>query len=80
MDKQELIHTHTLLAELRKYVNRTEDVPTPEYDDMDVSPIALTATANDHEEAVFTLADELSSNLPTGEATTPETTPGITAD
>ena len=65
MDKQELIHTHALLAEIRNYADETEtlDAETPEYDEMDVAPIALTATANDHEEAVFTLASELAESL-----------------
>lgn len=63
MKKNELVHYHALLREVstdfveRGIVTR-EDFT--EYEELDVSPVALRASRDQHEEAVLLLAERLS--------------------
>lgn len=61
MKKQELIHYHSLLNELKKSVeNQTgEDIDTSEYESLDVSPVSIHAGKSQHEDAVFALSEAL---------------------
>jgi hypothetical protein len=72
MKKEELIHTHALLAELRNHIARTDDtsINVPEYDAMSVNPVAIHLGKGQHEDAVFALANGLAAyESPTVEAT-----------
>lgn len=63
MKKNELVHYHALLSEIstdfaeRGIVSREEFT---DYEQLDVSPVALRASRDQHEEAVLLLADLLS--------------------
>ncbi|RDI70599.1 UPF0058 family protein [Halopelagius longus] len=76
MKKNELVHYHALLREIstdfadRGIVTRDD---FDEYRRLDVSPVALRASRDDHEEAVLLLAEVLSR---AAERSTDEATPG----
>lgn len=67
MRKQELIHTHALLLDVRKYVQSTTDypVPTPQYEALDIKPTSIHKGKTPHKQAAMTLLDELTSGLDT---------------
>lgn len=59
MKKQELIHLHGLLAQVRNHVEEIEGAPVDEesYDELGVRPTSIHRSKTDHKEAVFALAD-----------------------
>jgi hypothetical protein len=61
MKKQELVYMHGLLVEVREYYERVSGatVDTPEYDACQVRPTGIHRSKPAHEEAVTTLAREL---------------------
>jgi len=62
MKKDELVHLHSLLTLLRAEFERREDPPEgtfARYDDLDVSPIAVYGSKDDHDRAVQALASAL---------------------
>lgn len=66
MKKQELIHLHGLLAEVRTQCADWEGEDTldlSEYQDMGVQPTSIHRSKTDHKTAVFKLAKGLTSSL-----------------
>jgi hypothetical protein len=65
MKKQELIHLHGLLAEVRDhYEQRTGDevVPT-RYEELGVRPTSIHKSKTDHKAAVFALAEGITDEM-----------------
>ncbi|MFB6126312.1 MAG: UPF0058 family protein [Halolamina sp.] len=66
MKKQELIHLHGLLAEVRNQCAEWEGedgLDLSEYQDMGVQPTSIHRSKTDHKAAVFKLAKGLTSSL-----------------
>ncbi|PSQ59180.1 MAG: metal-binding protein [Halobacteriales archaeon SW_9_67_25] len=64
MKKQELIHFHTLLAEVTTYCQEqglTLDLSS--YHDQDIHPMAISEAKSDHETAVLALAGGVADSL-----------------
>lgn len=59
MNKDQLLHLHGLLGEVRKEVDERDNLSTPEYDKIETGPMSLHKSKNDHKTAVFTLASDL---------------------
>lgn len=72
MKKQELIHLHGLLAEVRNHYEESVDIEVaPEdYATLGVRPTSIHKSKTDHKAAVFALASDI-----TAEMTTEETEP-----
>jgi hypothetical protein len=71
MKKQELIHLHGLMGELRKQYEAWGENPDLEgYEDLGVKPASIHRSKTDHKAAVFELAEGL-----TGEETESELNP-----
>ncbi|NHX35499.1 MULTISPECIES: UPF0058 family protein [Halolamina] len=73
MKKQELIHLHGLLSEVRA---EYEDAETPELDLTDyrefgVQPTSIHRSKTDHKRAVFELVNGLTDSIDTEEPVTP---------
>ncbi|KAB7512497.1 metal-binding protein [Halosegnis rubeus] len=65
MKKQELIHLHGLLAEVRTHYEELSNT-TIEHDDyasLGVRPTSIHKSKTDHKQAVFALADELTDGM-----------------
>jgi len=74
MKKQELIHLHGLLAEVRTQCEAWEDnVDLTEYESLGIKPTSIHKSKTDHKEAVFELAKGITSSM--DEATTEESEP-----
>jgi hypothetical protein len=60
MRKEELIHLHMLLAQLKKYclVNGL-DCDFSRYNDLGISPFQVHRSKKEHEQAIFVLAFEM---------------------
>lgn len=65
MRKQELVYVHGLLAEVKEYYETVtgEPIHTPEYDACEVRPTGIHRSKPAHEEAVTTLAGELTERM-----------------
>ena len=65
MKKQELIHLHGLLAEIRDhYEQRTgTEVAHTEYDEFGVRPTSIHKSKTDHKAAVFALASGITDEM-----------------
>lgn len=63
--KQELIHLHGLLAQVRNhYEERAEtDIDTSEYDALNTRPTSVHKNKIDHKKAVFALAEEMDEGM-----------------
>jgi len=62
MKKEELIHLHMLLAQLKRYCEENNlDCDFSEYNEMDISPFQVHRSKEDHKQAIFRLVAELSS-------------------
>ncbi len=60
MKKQELIHLHTLLAEVATYYQEQgQAVDLSAYHEQDIHPVAISEPKADHEAAVLALTDGL---------------------
>lgn len=83
MKKNELVHYHALLRQIstdfveRGIVTR-EDFE--EYEELDVSPVALRASRDQHEEAVLLLSEILSDAARRGAGDHPPEEPAADAD
>ncbi|WP_458187792.1 UPF0058 family protein [Haladaptatus sp. NG-WS-4] len=69
MKKQELIHLHGLLSEVRNQFDvRTESaLDVPEYDTQNTRPTSIHHSKNDHRSAVLALANGLAANMAEGD-------------
>ena len=74
MKKQELIHLHGLLAEVSTHCQMAGDIKPDltEYEALGVRPTSIHQSKTDHKEAVFALADGITTDL---EAARRETVP-----
>jgi hypothetical protein len=65
MKKQELIHLHGLLSEVGSYyeAKESETISLDEYEAKGVRPTSIHRSKTDHKEAVFALADGLTSEM-----------------
>jgi hypothetical protein len=63
MKKQELIHLHGLLAEVRGECNEFEELDCSEYDAFGVQPTSIHRSKTDHKTAVFKLAGGLTTSF-----------------
>ncbi|HWG89650.1 MAG TPA: UPF0058 family protein [Candidatus Thermoplasmatota archaeon] len=74
MHKDELIQMHTLLCQIKNYVE-TQSVGQgelfPEYNKMKVSPIHVHRSKGEHKKAIFVLGKELAEVLSSGELSGP---------
>ena len=62
MKKQELIHLHGLLAEVRGEYDDSEELDCSEYDAFGVQPTSIHRSKTDHKTAVFKLAGGLTTS------------------
>ena len=67
MKKQELIHLHGLLAEVRNHYEQSAgiEVDHEKYDELGVRPTSIHKSKTDHKAAVFALADGITSEMET---------------
>jgi hypothetical protein len=64
MKKQELVHLHSLLAEVAAYCGRDGvDLALAPYHDLETGPMAIGRAKSDHERAVFALSRAVSGSL-----------------
>lgn len=64
MKKQELIHLHGLLAEVRKQCEFwDDDVDLNAYEELGVKPTSIHKSKTDHKAAVFAIADGITSEM-----------------
>jgi hypothetical protein len=65
MKKQELIHLHGLLAEVSNHCEMADDVTIDlgDYHDLGVKPTSIHKSKTDHKDAVFAIADGITSQL-----------------
>ena len=64
MKKQELIHLHGLLAEVRSECEaRDEELDLTEYEELGVKPTSIHRSKTDHKAAVFKLAGGITSSV-----------------
>ena len=69
MKKQELIHLHGLLSEVRSQYDRWEmELDLEEYENLGVKPTSIHKSKTDHKAAVFALADGITGAEPEAEA------------
>jgi len=60
MDKQSIIHLHTLLSKVgEELAARKTDVSFDKYEAVDVNPISLHRSKADHQEAIEALLEDL---------------------
>lgn len=81
MRKQELVHFHRLLVEIRWYLAEQEEIEIPAgafdtYEDCEVKPTALTERKAAHEEAVDHLLEGLQTTV-AAQRTTADTRPNL---
>ncbi|QHS18231.1 UPF0058 family protein [Halopenitus persicus] len=71
MKKQELIHLHGLLSEVRKQCEHwDEDLDLEEYETMGVKPTSIHKSKTDHKAAVFKLATGITAPMDEAESET----------
>jgi len=62
MKKEELIHLHMLLAQLKKYcIENDLDCDFSKYNDLGISPFQVHRSKEEHKQAIFVLGTELAS-------------------
>lgn len=69
MKKQELIHLHGLLSEVRSECADRGDLDLNEYESFGVQPTSIHRSKTDHKTAVFKLADGLTTSFETEQVT-----------
>ncbi len=66
MQKEELIHLHSLMAELKDYVDEKEDeidADFEEYQTLETSPVHVHRSKSEHKHAIFVLGEELNESV-----------------
>lgn len=77
LHKDELIQMHTLLCQIKDYVETQHGLPESgtgpfqEYNDLGISPIHVHRSKSDHKTAIFTLGKELAEYISNGETSEP---------
>jgi len=62
-DKTELIQLHTLFCQVDDFISEDGETSLEEYDDMNIGPMAIHKPRLKHQEAVQTLADDISAEI-----------------
>lgn len=66
MHKDELIHLHSLLVEIKKYFEEQEDVEEDlfeDYESLGTSPVHIHKSKSEHKHAIFVLGEQLAENM-----------------
>lgn len=66
MHKDELIHLHSLLVEIKKYFEDQEDVDEDtfeDYESLGTSPVHIHKSKSEHKHAIFVLGEQLAENM-----------------
>ena len=66
MHKDELIHLHSLLVEIKKYFEEQEDPegePFDDYEALDTSPVHIHKSKSEHKHAIFVLGEQLAGQM-----------------
>ncbi len=62
MKKEELVHLHMLLAQIKRYCEENDlDCDFSEYNEMEISPFQVHRSKEDHKQAIFILVAKLAS-------------------
>lgn len=64
MHKDELIHLHSLMVEIKKYFEEQENVegnPFEDYEKLGTSPVHIHKSKSEHKHAIFVLGEQLAS-------------------
>jgi hypothetical protein len=62
MKKEELVHLHMLLAQLKKYCEEIGlDCDFKKYKELEISPFQVHRSKDEHKQAIFVLGTELAS-------------------
>lgn len=62
MKKEELVHLHMLLAQLKKYCEESGiGCDFEKYNELDISPFQVHRSKEEHKQAIFVLGTELAS-------------------
>ena len=65
MKKEELVHLHMLLAQMKKYCEEHGfDCDFKRYKELEISPFQVHRRKNEHKQAIFVLGSELASMGP----------------
>ena len=61
MQKEELLHLHMLLVQVKKYYESidNDEIMTSKYDQLNISPVHIHKNKICHKEAILTLGEEL---------------------
>jgi len=65
MKKQELIHTHSLLAQIQTHCEEETNlaIENPNYSKNGVKPTSIHKSKTDHKESILLLADEIADDM-----------------
>ncbi|MFB6284605.1 MAG: UPF0058 family protein [Halobacteria archaeon] len=66
MHKDELIHLHSLLVEIKKYFEDHEDANGAEFEDyesLNTSPVHIHKSKSEHKHAIFALGEKLATEM-----------------
>jgi len=66
MHKDELIHLHSLLVEIKEYFEEQESVEGElfkDYEALGTSPVHIHKSKSEHKHAIFVLGEELAENM-----------------
>lgn len=66
MHKDELIHLHSLLVEIKKYFENEENVEGEAFEDYEAlgtSPVHIHKSKSEHKHAIFVLGEELAEKM-----------------
>lgn len=66
MHKDELIHLHSLLVEIKKYFEGEEELDDDvfqDYDELGTSPVHIHKSKSEHKHAIFVLGEELAERM-----------------
>jgi hypothetical protein len=66
MHKDELIHLHSLLVEIKKYFETEEDVEGDlftDYEELGTSPVHIHKSKSEHKHAIFVLGEQLADRM-----------------
>jgi hypothetical protein len=62
MKKEELVHLHMLLAQMKKFCEQHGlDCDFSKYQELDISPFQVHRSKDEHKQAIFVLGTELAS-------------------
>ncbi|NOR79093.1 MAG: metal-binding protein [Methanophagales archaeon] len=62
MKKEELVHLHMLLAQIKRYCEENNlGCDFTEYNELDISPFQVHRSKEDHKQAIFILVSRLAS-------------------